>query len=239
MKKIYTFLAILILFSCISYPQKVTASIKSLDESDRKEERINGTNMDSDKDTNLDSEYESSDFDPDSNKTYRINALEEIKVHETKTIRIYEPPKTIESPCKETLSSPKTHSDTIDSIKPGIGFNRQLFIPVMLLASVIGLFLFLSFACVSVYIKKDGKLHFHVFSIIRRMGYGYVLKIALKENFTNAKEEYELHFPVLFAALHRYEPVSIIAGCEKKNFYIERKLFFSTGISIQNKGYWD
>ena len=56
-----------------------------------------------------------------------------------------------------------------------------------------------------------------------------MVRFVPKESFTNAKEEYELHFPILFAFLHRYEPVSVIAGCENKELWIND---LSAGIYI-------
>ena len=253
MKKIYIAAAILILLSLFSSSTKVVASDHHNETNTETNTEINTeTNTEINTETNTEintetsintnsetgtnsknepeREYDSADFTRDYGKTYRINALEEMQVHETKTIRIYESPKTNTSSNKETLLNRESHPDTTASLQKNTLFIRRLFLPVLLLITLIGVFFVLSFACVSVYIKKDGKLYLHVFSMIRRKGSGYVVRFVPKESFTNAKEEYELHFPILFAFLHRYEPVSVIAGCENKEFYVERKLFFSNEI---------
>ena len=118
MKKIYIAAAILILLSLFSFSTKAVAS-------DHHNETNTETNIETNIETNTEintetsintnsetgtnsknepeREYDSADFTRDYGKTYRINALEEMQVHETKTIRIYESPKTNTSSNKETL----------------------------------------------------------------------------------------------------------------------------------------
>ena len=174
MKKIYIAAAILILLSLFSFSTKAVASdhhnetnaetnaetnteINTETNTETNTEINTETSINTNSETGTNSkneperEYDSADFTRDYGKTYRINALEEMQVHETKTIRIYESPKTNTSSNKETVLNREFHPDTSALLQKNTLFIRRLFLPVLLLTTLMGVFFVLSFACVSVY----------------------------------------------------------------------------------------